>query len=194
MRRLLMLCAVAALTACGAPDEKQAPAEAVDEAPQMSLVIGPQGAGGIASALPMTLEAVSAAAIGYIVAEAAEDGAKIITLSNADGVVFTLRGTADGAHVREIVTTSPSAFGPYGEVIGESRLSRIGAVNQAFCKLEPDHPVADFSCSAGEDANFWRLFQLPSWYHDERSPFEAIHNDAKYDAMMVEMRWTAPAP
>jgi hypothetical protein len=194
MMRAILVSLAFALAACGAPTDNDGPEEVPEEAPQMSLVIGPQGAGGVSSALPLTLEAVSAAAIGYIVAEAEEGGARVITLSNADGVVFTLRGTADGAHVGEIVSTSPAAVGPYGEVIGDSRLSRIGAVNQAFCKLEPAHPVADFSCSAGEDANFWRLFQLPSWYHDARSPFEAIHNDAKYDAVMIEMRWIAPTP
>lgn len=188
MKRLFAVLAVIALAACGQPEEAAAPPEA---APVANTAMGEGGAAGIGAALPMNVEAVTAAAPLFTVAPGADN---TITLSLNTEVVFTLLPTADGAHLRSIVSRSPLAQGSMGETIGRAKLSQIPAAQQSYCATEQVDGKPGVACSTDAGGRFWRVFVLPDFYDGPTSPVEMIDPDYLLDSTMVEMRWMAPAP
>lgn len=186
----------AALAACGpAPSGKQDEFPVV-EAPVADYSIGPEGAAGVSTALPMTREAVAAAAPAYIVAEVEDQvegqAFRAITLSAGDEEVFRLLPTADGARVHSIVTASTQARGPNAEIVGQSKFGQAPATQVMFCGSEQVEGQAGFACSDIEAGRFWRVYKLPAGYGGPTEPFDAIDPDFALDATLSEMRWIAP--
>lgn len=193
MKRMALAC-VLALAACGqgAPDE----AQPVAAAPSLNASIGPDGAAGIATALPMNVADVRLAAPTYVVA-AVEDQVEgdpftAITLSAGDEEVFRIYPTADNQHIHAIVTTSPRARGPSEDIIGVATFALAPAEEVPFCAAEAVNGAPGFACSTAADGRFWRVYQLPEGYDGPADPFEAIDPDVLHDANLVEMRWIAP--
>lgn len=193
MRRAALAAAlVLALSACGGSEEEFP----VVEAPVADTEIGPEGAAGIASAIPLTVEAVTAAAPHFIVAagegQVEGDPYPLITLSLADEVVFTLLPTSDRARVNAITTRSTQARGPHGEVIENARFGDAIAAEVLFCRTRVMHEAFSFTCSDSESGRFWRSYQLPADYAGPVDPFASIDPDAATQAVLVEMTWFAP--
>ncbi len=190
--------ALLGLAACGKPEEKPAeqstPAE---EAPAADISIGPNGAAGIMAAIPMTLEAVRAAAPLYSVAEVDDavegDPFKAITLSLGNEEVFRLYPSADRTELHSIATHSAQARSPEGEVIGTSLFRNAHPDGVVFCITDFDiiHEQG-FSCSTGASGRFWRTYRLPDGYDGPTGPFDAIDPDVASEAMLVEMKWITP--
>lgn len=189
-----------ALTACGQPQEpaksKQDEAYPVSMAPDVNTRIGPDGAAGIANALPMNLVSVRQAAAHFIVEEKADqiEGQPFtaITLSAGDEEVFRIFPTSDGRHIHSIVTTSPQARGPLQDIVGVTLFGTAPAEESEFCASESVNGAAGFACSTAEDGRFWRVYKLPEGYDGPSDPFDAIDPDVLHDAELVEMRWIAP--
>jgi hypothetical protein len=72
----------------------------------------------------MRVEALREAASAYAIAEVDDqiecDPFRAITLSSGGEEIFRVLPTADSASIHAIVTTSPQARGPQGEIIGET--------------------------------------------------------------------------
>jgi len=192
MRKLTALIIVAALAACGQPSQtKQEEFPVVDAPAEPDYLIGPRGAAGIATALPMDIAAIEAAAPGYIVTQG--DTPDTINMSLADEVVFRIQGDSDGSHIASISTASTQARGPFGEILnGATRLDVVAAAQQAYCQSETVQGAPGFACSTGEDGTFWRVFKLPNVYDGPSAPFSAIDPDMAYLSTLAEMRWIAP--
>ncbi len=196
-RFAVVVLALVALSAC----ERNSAEETMKrfpptEAPNYNADIGPNGAAGITTALPLTVEALTAAAPGYAVAEAQDqiEGQPFrkITLSAGDEVVFDVLPSPDGQRIHSLVTRSTQARGPVGEIIGEAKFEGAPAAQSLFCGPELIDGAFGFACSDAEDGVFWRVYRLPSGYQGPHEPFEAIDPDTALDATLVEMRWIAP--
>jgi hypothetical protein len=188
MKRLLAVFALVALAACGQQEKAE---EAPVAAPVANTAMGEGGAAGIGAALPMNVEAVTAAAPLFTVAPGADN---TITLSLNNEVVFTLLPTQDGAHLRTIISSSTQARGPAGEIVGQTEMAQIPAAQQSFCTTERYNGKPAVACSTDAAGRFWRVFVLNDLYDGPVSPVEAIDFDYLLDAILVEMRWVAPAP
>jgi len=153
------------------------------------------GAAGITQALPMTLDAVRAAAPNYVVAQVQQqvegEPFTAITLSAGDEVVFQINPTADGAHIHSITTDSTQARGPLGEIVGRSVFDAPEEETE-FCASEQVQGAAGFACSTAADGRFWRVYRLPADYDGPSDPFDAIDPDVLHAATLAEMRWVAP--
>lgn len=186
--------AALALAACGDRDARQEEFPVV-EAPNYDAGIGPGGAAGISQALPMTLDAVRAAAPNYTVAQVQDhvegDPFTAITLSAGDEEVFRINPTADGARIHSIVTVSTQARGPLGEIVGRSVFD-APEEEAAFCASESVEGAPGFACSTAADGRFWRVYRLPADYDGPSDPFESIDPDVLHAATLFEMRWIAP--
>jgi len=196
MKRIVLACALA-LAACGQQAQEQ-PQEGfpVIDAPNYDSSIGPTGAAGIANPLPMTVDAVRAAAHNYIVASV-EDQIEgnpftAITLSAGDEEVFRILPTADRRNIHAIVTRSPQARGPAGDIVGVATFALAPADQVVFCNAEIVDGSAGFACSTAEDGRFWRVYKAPEGYDGPSEPFDAIDPDVLHDSTLVEMRWIAP--
>ncbi|MBL8531533.1 MAG: hypothetical protein JNK94_07355 [Hyphomonadaceae bacterium] len=196
MKRGLFALGLAALVlaACENREAKQQEFPVV-EAPNYDANIGPNGAAGITQALPMTLDAVRAAAPNYVVAQVQQqvegEPFTAITLSAGDEVVFQINPTADGAHIHSITTDSTQARGPLGEIVGRSVFDAPEEETE-FCASEQVQGAAGFACSTAADGRFWRVYRLPADYDGPSDPFDAIDPDVLHAATLAEMRWVAP--
>jgi len=185
------------LAACGPRESEQTQADSpVVEAPSYDASIGPQGAGGISTALAMNVEAVRAAAPHFIVAEVDDqvEGQpfKAITLSAGDEEVFRLLPTGDGAHVHAIVTASSQARGPTQDIVGQTLFGVAPPEQVPFCAAEFVEGAPGFACSTDAAGNFWRVYKLPEAYDGPAGSFDEIEPDVLHDATLAEMRWIAP--
>jgi hypothetical protein len=194
MRRLVLACALA-LAACGQAEQKQGENFPVIDAPNYDASIGPNGAAGISTPLPMTLEAVRAAAPNYIVAEVQDqiegNPFTAITLSAGDEEVFRILPTADRAHIHAIVTRSTQARGPTADIVGSVKFAVAPPDQVPFCISEFVDGAPGFACSTAADGTFWRIYRLPEGAEGAAS-FEEIEPDVLHDATLAEMRWIAP--
>jgi hypothetical protein len=195
MRGPLIVAALCVLAACG-QKEKPAEAPSAAEAVEPNFTIGADGAAGITQALPLTLEAVGGAALGYVAAEATAqiegESYPMITLSSGGAVVFNVLPTSDHRSIHAITTRSAVARGPSGEVVGESTFGQAPAVQVMFCAAESVDGGPGFSCSDVQDGYFWRVYALPPGYDGPSDPFESIDPDMAIEAKLAEMRWIAP--
>lgn len=201
MRRIFLAGFVAlglALAACGQQQQAPAPGEEnpAASAPTLNVNIGPDGAGGITSALSMDLESVRAAAPLYDVAlvEDQVEGQPFvaITLSSGGQEVFRALPTSDGRHIHAIVTRSTQAKSPTQESVGAARFAVAPPEQVEFCLSEFVDGAAGFACSTAADGTFWRVYELPDGYDGPSDPFDAIDPDVLHDATLSEMRWIAP--
>ncbi len=196
MKRLVIACALA-LAACGqqAPQQEQEEFPVV-EAPTYDSSIGPGGAAGITNPLPMNVDAVRGVAAHYIVAEVDDqvegEAFQAITLSAGDEEVFRIFPTSGRDRIHSIVTRSPQARGPTGDIVGVATFALAPADQVRFCNAEIVDGSAGFACSTAEDGNFWRVYQVPEGYDGPSEPFDAIDPDVLHDSTLVEMRWVAP--
>lgn len=197
MKRLLGVL-VLVLTACGQPQQQQEPtpdAYPASVAPNADTTIGPSGAAGISASLPMTLDAVRAAAPHYIAAEAQDqiegEAFTAITLSAGDEEVFRINPTADRRRIHSIVTRSTQARGPAQEIVGTTLFGVAPPEQVEFCQSEAVDGGAGFACSTEEAGVFWRVYKLPDGYDGPSDPFDSIDPDLLHDAVLVEMRWVA---
>lgn len=195
MRRLALAIALA-LAACGQPQQEQAETFPVAAATTANTNIGPAGAAGVTTALPMSIDAIRSAAPHFVVAEVADqiEGQPFtaITLSAADEEVFRVNPTSDGARVHSIVTVSSQARGPTQDIVGQTRFAVAPPEQVSFCASEFVEGGAGFACSTAQDGNFWRVYRLPEGYDGPSDPFDAIDPDVLHDATLTEMRWIAP--
>ncbi|MBI1251587.1 MAG: hypothetical protein GC189_08960 [Alphaproteobacteria bacterium] len=193
---LLAIGAAMALTACGQSETAKTEAPPNTQA-IADRTIGPDGAGGIAAALPFTQAAIAEAAVGYAVAQTQDqiegDPYPKFTLSIGEEVVFDVLPTADRANVHAIVTNSSFAVGPEAEMMGAT-FGSAPAAQVLYCLTPEQHADYDFSCSSAADGQFWRGYDLPADYQGARAPFTAIDPDAATRATLVEMSWIAPRP
>jgi hypothetical protein len=194
MKRIVLASALA-LAACGQGEQKQAETFPAIVAPNYDASIGPNGAAGITTALPMTIEAVRAAAPNYVVAEVQDqiegDSFTAITLSAGDEEVFRVLPTADRAHIHAIVTTSSQARGPTADIIGSVKFAVAPPDQVPFCISQFVDGAPGFACSTAADGTFWRVYRLPQGAAPAAS-FEEIEPDVLHDATLAEMRWIAP--
>ncbi|MEZ5960481.1 MAG: hypothetical protein R3C30_08630 [Hyphomonadaceae bacterium] len=195
MKRWIVVAALA-LAACGEPQQRETnDAFPVVAAPNNNVMIGPESAAGISTALPMNVEAVAAAAPNYVVAEVDDqvegDAFKAITLSAGDEEVFRINPTADRQRIYSIVTRSTQARSPAGEIVSQSKFAIAPPEQVTFCNAELVDNQPGFACSTAEDGAFWRVYRLPEGA-SVVSSFEEIEPDLLHDATLVEMRWVAP--
>lgn len=196
MKRIVVAFAFA-LAACGQQaEQKQEEAFPVINAPEANSSIGPGGAAGIHSPLPMDPAAIRAAAPNFMVASVQDqiegNPFTAITLSAGDEEVFRVFPTADGAHIHSIVTRSGQARGPEQDIVGVATFALAPADEVTFCAAEQFDGSAGFACSTAEDGNFWRVYRVPEAYDGPSEPFDAIDPDVLHDSTLVEMRWVAP--
>lgn len=196
MRPVLILICLAALVACGRGNEAQEtmkrtppPAEA-----QANMSIGPQGAAGLGSGAQFNLESIRQMAPGYQVAEGHAAGARVITLTANNEIVFTLHPAENGRAIAEIDTRSMHARGPNGDAIGETTFGAVQFTDGQFCIAETLDIGAGFACASSRDSAFWRVFVLPASYHGIATPFEEIDPDHALQATLAEMRWKPLQP
>lgn len=197
MRRFALALALAlALAACGQQQQPKQEESPIVEAPSYESAIGPQGAAGISTALPMTLEAVRAAAAHYAVAEAPDqvegEAFTAITLSAGDEVVFRILPTADRAHIHAIVTRSSQARGPRQDIVGRTLFGVAPPDEVPFCLVETVAGAPGFACSTDAAGTFWRVYRLPDAFDEPVDSFADIDPDVLHDAVLAEMRWIAP--
>lgn len=196
MKRLIVVAALA-LAACGqeAQQRESGDASPVAVASSSASTIGPNGAGGISTAVAMNVEAVRAAAPTFLVAEVDDqvDGQafKAITLSAGSEEVFRVLPTADSAHVHAIVTRSTQVRSDAGEVVGAAKFAIAPPEQVTFCASEFVDGTPGFACSTAADGRFWRVYRLPEGAEPVES-FDEIEPDLLHDATLVEMRWIAP--
>jgi len=196
MKRLVIAAALA-LAACGQQaEQKQDEAVPVVAAPNYDSSIGPGGAAGIHSPLPMDPETIRAAAASYMVASVEDqvegDPFTAITLSAGDEEVFRVFPTSDGARIHSIVTRSSQARGPDQDIVGVATFALAPADQVVFCQSENFDGSAGFACSNSPGGNFWRVYRVPEGYDGPSEPFDAIDPDVLHDSTLVEMRWVAP--
>jgi hypothetical protein len=196
----LRACAVALLlAACTPAPSEQSEAPAASAPVEANLAIGPGGAAGISDPLPFSVEAITAAAPGFFVAEARDrsDGRRVLTLSIDYNEVFRIYPSPDGARVFAIATRSTDARGPADETVNVTtyyQSQQAHAAEVAYCRAEAVEAVPGFACAATPEARFWRVYSLGADYDGPSQPFDAIDPDAAIDARMVELRWLAPQP
>lgn len=194
MKRLALAMALG-LSACGQQQPKQEEFPVI-EAPNYDASIGPNGAAGISTALPMTLEAVRAAAPNYVVAEAADqvegEAFTKITLAAGDEVVFSILPTADRAHIHAIITRSSQARGPRQDIVGRTLFGVAPPDEVPFCLVEMVAGAPGFACSTDAAGTFWRVYRLPDAFDEPVEAFADIDPDVLHDAVLAEMRWIAP--
>jgi hypothetical protein len=195
--RRLALAAAFALAACG--QQQQAPAQddaPVEAAASANNTIGPDGAAGISAALALDVAIVRAAAPSWVVTEIEGqiEGQpyKAITLSAGGEEVFRLLPTAEGGHIHAVVTASPQARGPMGEVVGQSLFGVAPPEQVPFCLVETIKGAQGFACSTNAAGTFWRVYTLPEAYDGPAGSFDEIEPDVLHDATLAEMRWIAP--
>ncbi len=193
MKRLAFA-VILALAACGQQEKQEEPP--VIEAPTAETSIGPDGAAGIATALPMNTQAIGQAAPEFIVASV-EDQVEgqpftAITLSAGDEEVFRVLPTADGARIHAIVTKSSQARGPTQDIVGATLFGVAPPEQVPFCLSENIAGAPGFACSTDAAGRFWRVYRLPENYDGPSEPFDAIDPDVLHDATLAEMRWIAP--
>ena len=187
-----------ALAACGEPAQTSASATATSSSAPLgpNTSIGPDGAAGLTTALPMDVAAVSRAAPHFAVAEVQDqiegDPFTAITLSTGADEIFRLNPTADRTHVHSIVTRSSQVRGPAEDVIGQVRFAVAPPDQVAFCRAEAIDGAAGFACSSAANGQFWRVYKLPEEYTEPSTSFEEIDPDVLHDALLAEMRWIAP--
>ena len=196
MKRWIVAAALV-LAACGQPQQQETnEAYPVVAAPNYDATIGPTSAAGISAALPMNVEAVTAAAPNYIVAEVDDqiegNPFKAITLSAGDEEVFRVLPTADRRNIHAIVTRSSQARSPAGEIPGQSKFAVAPPEQVTFCLSELVDGAPGFACSTASDGTFWRVYRLPEGASLVAGSFEDIEPDLLHDATLVEMRWIAP--
>lgn len=184
------------LAACGQEAQRETnEAYPVVNAPNYDASIGPSSAAGISAALPMTLDAVRAAAPNYVVAEVDDqiegNPFKAITLSAGDEEVFRVLPTADRARIHAIVTRSTQARSPAGEIVTQSKFAVAPPEQVTFCLAEFVDGAPGFACSTAEDGTFWRVYRLPEGA-SPAATFDEIEPDLLHDATLAEMRWIAP--
>jgi hypothetical protein len=195
--RLLIVVAALALAGCGQEAQQRETGEAtpVAVASNAASTIGPDGAGGISTAVAMNVEAVRAAAPHFVVAEVDDqvDGQafKAITLSTGSEEVFRIIPAADNAHAHAIVTRSSQVRSTAGEVAGEAKFAIAPPEQVTFCANEFVDGMPGFACSTAIDGTFWRVYKLPPGAEPAET-FEEIEPDLLHDATLVEMRWIAP--
>lgn len=184
------------LAACGQPQQSEPAEPTAISAPIANLNIGPNGAGGVSAAVPMSVEALRAAAPNFAVASVDDqvegEAFTAITLSTGAGEIFRVNPSADRARVHSIVTVSPLARGPTQDIVGQTRFAAAPPEQVEFCASEFVEGAAGFACSTAEDGNFWRVYKLPDGYDGPSDPFDAIDPDVLHDATLAEMRWIAP--
>lgn len=190
------LALVMALAACGRREAEQESAPAAEAAAVSPMHIGFDAAAGIDAAMPMSVEAIQAAAPDFVAA-AVQDQIEgqpftAITLSAGGEEVFRVYPTSDGRNIHSIVTMSAQARGPNDEVVGQSKFGAAPAEEAAFCSAELVEGAPGFACSSAEDGRFWRVYRLPEEYDGPSDPFDAIDPDVLHDATLAEMRWIAP--
>ncbi len=194
MKRIVLACALA-LAACGQQQDQQDAFPVID-APNYDASIGPGGAAGIATALPMNVEDVRAAAPNYMVASVEDqvegDAFTAITLSAGDEEVFRVLPTPDGQHVHSIVTRSTQARGPTADIVTQTTFAVAPPDQVTFCASELVEGAPGFACSTAEAGRFWRVYRLPEGYDGPSEPFSDIDPDVLHDATLAEMRWIAP--
>jgi hypothetical protein len=195
VKRFIVIAALA-IAGCGQQaQEPQGDAAEVASTIGLDASIGPSGAAGISAALPMNVDAVAAAASAYAVDEVDDqiegNPFKAITLSAAGSEVFRVLPTADNAHIHAIVTRSPQARGPAGEIIGTTLFGVAPPAQVSFCLSELVDGAQGFACSDSQAGTFWRVYKLPEGASDVGS-FEEIEPDLLHDATLAEMRWIAP--
>jgi hypothetical protein len=200
MIRVAVVVLAIALAACGQQPASTGEAQSASATSATAPVgpnklIGPNGAGGVTTALPMNVAAIRAAAQYYAVAEVADqvegEAFTAITLSAGSEEVFRINPTADRSKVHSIVTRSTQARGPAGEVIGQARFATAPVDQVAFCLAEYVDGAPGFACSTAADGQFWRVYRLPEGAEAAGS-FEEIEPDLLHDSTLVEMRWIAP--
>lgn len=195
MKRWIFAAALA-LAACGQEGQRETnEAFPVVAAPNYDADIGPASAAGISAALPMTVDAVRAAAPNYIVAEVDDqiegEPFKAITLSAGDEEVFRVLPTADRQHIHAIVTRSSQARSEAGEIVSQSKFAVAPPEQVTFCLAEFVDGAPGFACSTAADGTFWRVYRLPEGA-SAAATFEEIEPDLLHDATLAEMRWIAP--
>lgn len=196
MKRIVLAFALV-LAACGQQaEQKQEEALPVASASDGNSSIGPSGAAGIHSPLPMDLAAIRAAAPNFMVASVRDqiegNPFTAITLSDGDEEVFRVFPTADGARIHSIVTRSGQARGPEQDIVGVATFALAPPEAVTFCASELFDGSPGFACSTAEDGNFWRVYRVPESYDGPSEPFDAIDPDVLHDSTLVEMRWVAP--
>ncbi|HYD86519.1 MAG TPA: hypothetical protein VEA80_03525 [Vitreimonas sp.] len=190
----LMACALAA---CGEAQQSADSANATSSALEgPNKTIGPDGAAGLTSALPMDVAAISRAAPHFAVAEVQDqvegDPFTAITLSEGADEIFRLTPTADRRRVHSVVTRSPQVRGPAADIIGEVRFAVAPPEQVSFCRAETIDGAPGFACSTAPNGQFWRVYKLPEGYTGPSAAFEEIDPDVLHDALLAEMRWIAP--
>jgi hypothetical protein len=194
MKRIVIACALA-LAACGQGGEQQQTTFPVVDSPNYDASIGPNGAAGITTALPMNVEAVRAAAPNYIVSEVQDqvegDPFTAITLSAGDEEVFRILPSPDRTHIHAIVTRSSQARGPTADIVGAVKFAVAPPEEVPFCIAQYVDGAPGFACSTAADGTFWRVYRLPEGA-EGAATFEEIEPDVLHDATLAEMRWFAP--
>lgn len=197
---VLAVAAALALAACGQQGQQRAEGEKSDAQPLATTAnsianIGPGGAAGISTALPMDLDTVRAAAPNFVAVEVDDqvegNAFRAITLSARDQEVFRILPDPDRTHVHAIVTRSAQARGPAGEVVGVTTFGAAPPDDVSFCLTEFVDGEPGFSCSTAADGRFWRVYRLPEGAAAAET-FEEIEPDLLHEAMLAEMRWIAP--
>ncbi|MBP6690651.1 MAG: hypothetical protein KA153_11710 [Hyphomonadaceae bacterium] len=197
--RWLIVAAALALAACGQDAQQQQQRETSEAdalvATTHETTIGPNGAGGISTAVAMNVDAVRSAAPNYVVAEVDDQvegqAFKAITLSARNEEVFRILPAADNAHAHAIVTRSTQARSPAGEIVTQSKFGVAPPEEVTFCATEFVDGAPGFACSTAQDGPFWRVYRLPEGAGAAET-FEDIEPDLLHDATLVEMRWIAP--
>jgi hypothetical protein len=191
--RALLAAAAFALAACG-QSAQQTPE--TPEAPVYDVRIGPEGAAGITTDLPMDLAAIQAAAPGYTAAEIQDQigdyAFTAITLSADGEEIFRVYPARDGPFMHVISTTSNRARGPRDEVIGVTRYGDALPSDLAFCVSEQINGGPGFACAQSREGGFYRVYSLPASYTGPTERFDAIEPEGLEGAVLAKMRWASP--
>ncbi len=193
-RTALAAIVLACLAACG--PSTTSPGQTTTATPTANLTITKEEAAGISIAVPMTQEAVEAAAPGfYVAAHRVRAGANILqtfTLSTDAGDMFRLYPAADGQRLDAIAAISPEVRLPTDEHVTVSTYFQAPHAEIAYCEARMIDNAAGFACSSDANGRLWRVYKLAASYDGPSAPFDAIDPDAATDATLVEMRWIAP--
>ena len=172
------------------------PGQTTTTAPTANLTISKDEAAGITAPVPMTQQAVEAAAPGFYVTphnlRAGANTLQTFVLSTDAGDMFRLYPTADGARVDAIAAISPQVHLPTDEHVTVSTYFQAPRPEVAYCEARTINAAAGFACSSDANGRLWRVYKLAANYDGPSAPFDAIDPDATIDATLVEMRWIAP--